>query len=317
MIRYGYADVGRFGLGHGLLAWARCIIWCHDNGATAIAPNWIRPRVGPILRNERDKRLYFMLFSRGEQLSGLKRLKLLLGAPRISAQGPPDAVSALPDTVPMPDGALAAGHIMVFANSPSQNEAKFFHQIYGRHDLVRVALIKMTKPRHRPRPLDYPHVAIHVRGGDFGLAATPDLLKSGQHNLRLPESWYVEILQGLREKLGRSLPAIVYSDCLDEELSLILGLADVARAPRQQSITDMLSMSEATVMISSGSGFSRWGAYLGQVPRVCYPGQRSVRVLFADGSNGNAVELEPEAESPSEISCNFVAEVARRIGEVT
>ncbi len=24
---YGYADVGRFGLGHGLLAWGRCVVW--------------------------------------------------------------------------------------------------------------------------------------------------------------------------------------------------------------------------------------------------------------------------------------------------
>jgi hypothetical protein len=316
-VRYGYADVGRFGLGHGLLAWARCVVWCHDNGAVPIAPNWFRVRIGPFLRNERDKRLYFLLFGQGDHLSGFRRLILLLSATKVSAQGESANLSQLPDDVPMPDGSLADGCLMVFANSPSQNEAKFFHQIYGRHALVQDALVKMTKQRYRSPSINYHHIAVHVRGGDFGQGATPEQLKSGHHNQRLPESWYVEILQGLRANLGSSWPAIVYSDCSDQELSVLLDEPSVTRAPRQQSITDMLAMSQATVMISSGSGFSRWGAYLGQVPRICYPGQRSVRVIANDTLASKPAELEPEVEFASEISPEFVAELCRRSKGVT
>jgi hypothetical protein len=312
IVRYGYADVGRFGLGHGLLAWARCIVWCHDTGAIPIAPHWFRLRIGPILRNERDKRLYFLLFGCADQLSGLRRLLLLLRAPQVSAQGELEKLPQLPNDVPLPDASLANGSVMIFVNSPSQNEAKFFHQIYGRHALVRAALTKMTKKRYRPQPMDFPHIAIHVRGGDFGTAATSEQLKSGKHNQRLPESWYVEMLQILRSRIGSAWPAVLYSDCSDQEVSLLLTQPSIKRAPPQQSITDMLAMGQATVMISSGSGFSRWAAYLGQVPRLCYPGQRGVRVIESGTTGDNSVELEPEVELSSEISFEFVAEVQRR-----
>ena len=54
---YGYPEMGRTGLGHSLLAWARCVVWCEMTGAKMLAPRWLRIRIGPYLRGERQARI--------------------------------------------------------------------------------------------------------------------------------------------------------------------------------------------------------------------------------------------------------------------
>lgn len=285
---YGYADVGRFGLGHGLLAWGRCVVWCHQRNAPVIAPRWLRLRIGPYLRRERDKRFYYSQFRTGRQIGGLRRASLLALADKCSAQSqlPPPGFRPTRDTV------------VVFSNSPADNERKHFHEIVGASRIVREALIDMTRPRFLPSPPRERHIAIHLRRGDFATPGNISVLKRGLHNQRLPITWYVEMLTGLRQHLGDKLPAIVYSDCQDAELKPLLELEGVRRSSNKKAITDMLAISQAHVLISSGSGFSRWGSYLGQVPRLCFPGQREVRTL---GPVKDGVDLEPECKTAAEI----------------
>jgi|GEM_PF-428328 len=302
---YGYADVGRMGLGHGLLAWARCVVWADRQGVPVIAPRWLRLRIGPYLRSERDKRFYARLFrvSR-KQVGGMHRLFLLSTAHQLTAETemPPSDYKPFRNTV------------VVFTNLITGNERTFFHEIVGCNKLVREALIDMTRPRFLPSPLDQPHVAIHVRGGDFQNPRDISVLKSGRHNQRLPITWYVDMLTGLRHRLGHDLPAILYSDCPDDELEPLLVLRDVRRSRYREAITDMLAMSQASVMISSGSGFSRWASYLGQVPRLCFPGQRVIRTL---GPLSNGPELEPECGVATEIPEGFMLYARQRVKHST
>ncbi len=296
---YGYADVGRFGLGHGLLAWGRCAVWCEQTGAKMVAPRWLRLRMGSYLRRERDKRFYYRLFRTGRQIGGLRRISILALADKRSAQSqlPPPGFCPNRDTV------------VVFFNSPADNERKHFHEIVGASRVVREALIDMTRPRFLPPRQRGSHIAIHVRGGDFAVPSDISVLKSGRHNQRFPMMWYVDMLTGLRQRLGDTLPAIVYSDCPDAELSPLLKLEGVRRSRYHEAITDMLAISEASVLISSGSGFSRWGSYLGQVPRLCFPGQRAVRTL---GPIVDGVDLEPECEVAADIPTQFCSHVIAR-----
>lgn len=296
---FGYADVGRVGLGHGLLAWARCVVWCHDRDARVIAPRWLRLRIGPYLRRERDKRFYYRLFRTGRQIGGWSRLRLLVTADRLNAE----------TQMPLPGYRPARSTVVVFANALADNERKHFHEIVGRSGIVREALIDMTCPQFLPPSPRTPHVAIHVRGGDFATPAGIETIKSGSHNLRLPVDWYVEMLAGLRRRLGVDLPAVVYSDCPDAEIAPLFALPRVARSRYKDAITDMLAISGASVLISSGSGFSRWGSYLGQVPRLCFPGQRTVRVL---GPVEGGIDLEPECETAGEVPASFCKPIAVR-----
>jgi hypothetical protein len=83
---YGYPALGRFGLGHSLMAWARCHIWCKGQEAAMLGPIWLRPRLGPYLRRERDKREYFKLFNNNGYIGEPLRSWLLLTSHKIEAE---------------------------------------------------------------------------------------------------------------------------------------------------------------------------------------------------------------------------------------
>lgn len=271
---FGLADLGRHGLGHSLPAWARCVVWSHQTGAPMIAPQWFKLRIGPYLRRERDKRNYFLLFRSPGYVAGLRRLRLLAGARRVMAGS---------DTGTLPARAQAGGDtIVVFKNAVVANSKTHFHEFRDHHALLHSEIRRITRPRYLPKPFAEATVAVHIRMGDFIAHVSEEDLKARLTNSRIPLSWYVESLAKVRGVLGRDVPAVVFSDGPDADLAAILSLPNVRRAPRQPSITDMLSIAQAQLLIASGSGFSTWGRFFGQVPAICFPGQSDVWAVVAD-----------------------------------
>jgi hypothetical protein len=282
-----YASVGRFGLAHSMLAWARCVVWCRPAGVPMLAPQWLQPRLGPYLRGERDKREYFRLFNNSGYVTGLPRLYHLAATPRLIAE----------EGLPAPGAAPERTTLVTFTNPARANFQTYFHKVVGHHTLVREELIRITRPRHRPEPAASPHIAVHVRLGDFTSGVDISRVREGVNNARLPMQWFCDMLTGMRARSGVMLPAMVYSDGADEDLAELLVLPSVSRAPRASAVTDMLRMAQATVLLSSSSGFPVWSSYLGQVPRLSFTGQRKERVIV----NSGGVEAEPECETPDEI----------------
>jgi hypothetical protein len=70
---------------------------------------------------------------------------------------------------------------------------------------------------------------------------------------------------------------IVYSDGTAEQLAKLLALPNVTRAAKQESVTDLLCMTKSAALVASGSGFSLWSSFLGQVPTIYYPGRKRVQ----------------------------------------
>lgn len=264
-----------------------------------IAPTWRHLRLGPYLRGERDKRQYQRLFRFPMYITGLKRLYLLKQLPQVNAEE---------CNVWEADRKKLSG-IVVFNNAMSKNEETFFHEIIAHHQLVHDALRHITKRQYLPAKIDYRHIALHVRMGDFDAAQSENDLRAGIKNTRIPLAWYSGMLAGLRSRLKRDLPAVVYSDGDDQSLAPLLNGTAVARAPKQSAVTDLLSIAQATVLISSGSGFSQWGSYLGQVPRICFPGQRFCRVL----ASRPGFEFEPECETSDQIDAMTIDYLHTRV----
>ena len=289
---YATPVLGRFGLTHGLLAWARCRLWCEDFGATMVAPQWFKLRIGPYLRRERDKRNYFLLFQPGTAISGMRRLRLLTGCDHR------DVKSEWPQ-MPAQEGRPL---LLKFHNALHQNEVKSFAQVRGRGHFLRQELTAITRPRYRPQPVTRPFVAIHVRLGDFTRNQSKAALSTGAANSALPPSWFADRLRALRDTLGADVPAVVFSDGQDSELRDLLNLPGVERSPRQASITDLLQMGQSACVISSGSGFSLWGAFLGDAPRLCFPGQMIVPAL-------SRPEFEIESDVGMPIPAGFAAAI--------
>lgn len=295
----GLPVVGRYGLAHSLLAWARCELWCRDRGVAMLAPDWNHLRIGPYLRRERDKREYHRLFRFTRYVTGLRRRWLIVTRPHV------------PGTGLVPD--LHARQIVIFENKVTRNFEEHFNEVVGRGAELLEAMRAMTKPRHLPdaKVLREPHVAVHVRLGDFS-APPADASANGLQgltNTRLPIDWYAQALSALRDALGRPVPAIVYSDGEDALLAPLLALPAVRRAPPGSAVTDLLSIAQAAALVSSGSGFSIWGSFLGGVPRLCFPGQRLLRVH----GHPEAVDLEPELDFHQTVSPGFSKAVTARL----
>lgn len=128
----------------------------------------------------------------------------------------------------------------------------------------------MTRQRYHAPVRSEPFVSKHVQLGDFSQPVTSGQATSGSTNTRLLLDWYGERLDALRAALGVDMRAIVFSDGSDGELAALLARPNVERAPKQQSVTDLLDMGQGAALIASESGFSLWGAFLGGVPRIAF-----------------------------------------------
>ncbi len=254
----GYPVIGRSGLGNALLPWARCTVWCHDTGVPMLRPQFRQVHIGPYLRRERDKRQYHRLFHNPGYVSGLRRfLKIRLGRKVLER-----------------DATERRGATVWFSGLEG-----LFRPLAGRSDLVLSELRRMTRPEYLPDPPITDHIAVHIRRGDFAPAPSDAVLRSGGWNYQLPIEWFTYSIVEARRLLGKDMPVVVYSDGSDDQLREVLGLPQVRRASGKNAITDMLGLGQAKIIVASGSTFSMWGSYLGQVPTIWFPGQHRHTVL--------------------------------------
>lgn len=255
---YGYPVLMRAGLGNMLIPWARCVLWCKDNNAQMIAPYWTKIRIGPFVRLERDKRQYQFLFNHTNQIAGIKRLIIL-------------ALSRKIDEINWHSGTVEgrSDRIVVCFRNMDRADA-----LAGRHKEITEELYRITKTCYIPKyHANSPFIGIHVRLGDFPPASKEELNR-GLHCIRIPIQWYADALLELRKAVGKNMEAKIFSDGEDDELMPLLKIAGTSRYEGGAAITDLLALSKATVIIASGSSFSIWASYLGEVPAIWHPGQQ-------------------------------------------
>jgi hypothetical protein len=253
----GYPVIGRSGLGNALFPWARCVVWCHDHRVPMLRPQFRQIHIGPYLRRERDKRQYHRLFRNPGYVSGWRRLLKIQLARRV------------------PEGSTDVQSATVWF----EGMEGLFQPIFGRSELVRSALRRMTRPELLPDAPSSDYMAVHIRRGDFTPAPNETVLRSGAWNYQLPIEWFRHCILEARRSVQTNMAVVVFSDGTDDQIREVLQLPNVTRSSAKSAITDLLGISQAKILVASGSTFSMWGAYLGQVPTIWFPGQRRHRVL--------------------------------------
>ena len=93
----------------------------------------------------------------------------------------------------------------------------------------------------------------------------------------MPFKWYKCMIDKIRKE--SSLPIYIFSDASNEELREILELEYCQRMDLGSSISDMLALSRARVLIASASTFSMWASFLGQNPTIWFPGQMRQKLI--------------------------------------
>jgi hypothetical protein len=273
----------RAGLGNMLLVWARAVLYAKINDLPIMAPSWWQFRVGPYLRGERDKRNYSSLFHTKNYINKWNWLFLNL----LKQEKHDNPAPLLIDLESLKQN---SSHVFVFDLLP--HWSNYFEYLNEYQPLIKQKLLADIQPlilkeiEDRPAP----EIGIHLRMGDFRAVQTGEDLPLGG-NVRTPLEWFVRIINCVRS-LGYDVPITVFSDAHDNELKEILSLPGVFRSPKDNALSDMITLSKSRILVtSSGSTFSAWASYLGQCPTIYYPSQFQSTV-FPESIRGKVFEGE-------------------------
>lgn len=281
------------GLGNLLFTWSRVIAASEKHNAMLIWPTWPSIRVGPWLRHEKDKRSYIGIFSNKTGMcGGIKKYIKLCFCRKIHTKQLDDIdwdKLGKNDIVIYDDFDLAPGEFQMNFNGTCEYREKI-------SDIIYASLGEYGKKAFNFSASGA--IGVHVRLGDF--SKTTAALDIGKNNMRIQISWYVAIVNKLRDAAGWNVPVYVFSDGNDEELAELTELPSVRRLTFGNSIGDIVGLSKFPVMISSGSSFSLWSRFLGNCSSVSYPNQIKDRVHTGEGFEielGENDELTEELKS--------------------
>lgn len=256
--------VGRAGLGNMLFPWARAEVFAASRGISLISPQWVQPKVGPILRGERDWRFYAGLFDNGAggYVRGLRRLWLLAVASRIQEQQACGGGDCGERSKHRP-------RLIVFRGTQG-----WFDNLLPHREFVAQRLRGILSEEVRRRLTRAPKaatIAVHIRRGDKRPLDYGEPL-SGASWQTVSLRWYIQAIRSVRAALGTTAAVKVYTDATAAQLEPLLLEPAVELAPAQPAIVDMLLMADAKVLIATGgSSFSAWSSYLGAMPTLWYP----------------------------------------------
>jgi hypothetical protein len=268
-------------------------VFSFTNKAPMLSPRWAQLKIGPTLRGESDRRLYFNLFKPGaDEVRGIKRLRLQMFSKREAE----DARAAQNGTMV----------VKVFTGEQDR-----FQTLNGWDQFLCDELRAITKERwlrSAEEIKDVP-IGIHVRMGDFTPSESDEELRLPQR--RVPLEWFAESLRVIRETVGYSIPAILVSDGNEDELRELLEEENVSLVRTGSAISDLLVLAKSkTLIASAGSSFGAWAAFLGQMPSIAHPSQSFDWFNLVNRNNYYVGGFDPT--SPEQV---FLDQVRRVFGE--
>lgn len=192
-----------------------------------ISPTWRKFSLGPILRGERDKRVYNSLFN-DIGINGMKKAWIILTWKLFNRRD-------------------VEVHNMLGSFFQDLNKDVPLVLEYFDKTLKGETVGKVDTQRMKDM------VAVHVRLGDY----VPEM--------RVDINWYREVIENIIKERPQQRFAL-FSDGSDEELRPLLTIPNVERCFFGNAFADMWAISKSKFVIASDSTFSAWGAFLGQRP---------------------------------------------------
>ncbi|SDH20533.1 Glycosyl transferase family 11 [Bradyrhizobium sp. Rc2d] len=244
------------GLGNSFYTYFHAYLLARKHEGKLIYPAWLSLKMGPLRRGDASKRVYSGLFRpMPDEIAGLKKFLLLQKAAfernMVAIGDEQNAPSISPSQINL-----------VYSQSFT------FKGLHEDRAAIRTRLLSMI--REAP-PAGFtwgnsPYVVVHVRLGDFAKATDVAAVNGGVANTRIPISWYVNLIQLLKER-APDRPILIVSDGREAELAdLISAGAKLVRTG--SDIGDLLLLSSASLLVGSNSTFSRWAAFLGDMPAI-------------------------------------------------
>lgn len=236
---YALPAIGRAGLGNELFPWMRALDYSISTGAVLLPANWYQPRIGPLLRGERDSRQYWRLFKTHSAQQHLRGawLQRRPNNPRLHR------FSGMAD----------------FFASLQQDPREYVAFLRSE---ARQGVISTSASGG--------YLSVHIRLGDFA-RGSQGAHSAATDNTSVSPDWYAtQIRSAMERKPG--LRVVVSSDGSDDELECVLKIEGVARSTARNALDEIFVMAASKGMIGSRSSFTAWGSFLGTVPLLLAQG---------------------------------------------
>jgi hypothetical protein len=230
-MKFTYVKLPKAGLGNKLILWSIGYLHSKDTNSLFINSSWFYFNIGPWIRNEKSKRLYFTSFKN-------RPLSIIICSVFFQIFSNFSFIKS-------------NKNITIFQFIEEYN--LFFKLNYSKRFEIKEALLKILSERtlRSYKKLTSPDIGVHIRRGDFKFGS----------NLTDIDFFYHKIIE-IREKYGNSLSVTIFSDGSHEDLKTLLSIGNVKISDNSEDILDLfqLSMSRYCIL-SKNSTFSYWGAF--------------------------------------------------------
>jgi hypothetical protein len=269
--------LGGAGLGNSLFVLSRAIVLAKQYKGELINPDWISIKLGPILRNERDKRIYLHFF-KPMGITGLKKTALKLFSAKKNEEY----------LITNGEQGKETAIIMV---SGLKN---YFEDIRHERKLISASILNNVHHKNAKEIAGFNGtcIGVHIRMGDF------------QPEWRVPISWFVKTIHKIRAFLSYDVLVCIFSDGRDDELMPITMLPNVRRISFRNALTELICLSKCDVILASNSTYSAWAVFLGNKPSLWKYRNQEFENLLTDAGLFEGVVLEDE-ELPALLVANL------------
>lgn len=276
------------GIGTRLFPWARCFLKSIEFNTPMLRPNWVQPRIGPLIRGGID----YTSYHRQILLWGL------FNSPNSSPAFYDELYARL-----FYRKVDEQSYIENFQEYESNNIiVKFsgdrgrFKSLNGFDVVLKNELINITKPKWKTFVNSFESVPIGINirlGNDF---KKPNSLEDHfrYEATQTPIEWFVESLIAVRKMIGYDAAAYIVTDGKEEQLKSLIKLPNTFFVRPGCAISDLLILSNSKVLLrSGGSSFSAWASFLGQMPTISHPGQGMKEFNMVNKFNYYSGEFDP------------------------
>ena len=255
---FGIIRIAGAGIGNCLYAYFHAVVIAKEISGRVIAPTWSSVKVGPLLRRERSLRRYGTMFrAHPDEIHGfLKAIRLALLWPKHKSI-----------EIRVGQGVRAAVNGLTVVRVPSHEFT--FGGLHQHRNMIRSRLLEIltNPPMETPKWGAGGYAAAHIRLGDFVTAPTSNFRQTFRDGERIPLTWYERVIRRVRTTFPE-IPVYIFSDGREHELAGVTKIEGVSLQREPNDVADLLSLAQARLLIGSNSTFSRWAAFLGDMPSI-------------------------------------------------
>jgi len=262
------------GLGNQLFPLMHAAVFAHINKLPLIVIGYHQFKIGPYLRREKSKRKYkgFFKFEKNIFFAFYDELKVKNIMKNCEVVYEPPLNLCVNQNIKQ---------VFFFEKMPTYHD--YFIHLKPHRSLVIKLLGELISERNTKKIIDlaHPEIGVHIRMGDFRKLNVGEEFKGG--HVRTPESYFVNIINGIRSLSDFEMNVDVFTDGYRNEFESIFDLKNIKMAEGNNDLVDMLLLSKSKIIvISTGSTFSYWAGFLSNAPMIMHPDHIHARIRNLD-----------------------------------